>query len=78
MSKRESFKDNLTPEAEIELPRYVPAPSRRGKVMLNVAVNPASRDLLKSVASRNGTTVQAVIRDFMNEYFVRNNEKPIA
>lgn len=78
MAKRANLKDELTVKEREEPRTYIPPKARQGKVMMNVLVAPEARDMFKSITSRNGTTVQAKIREFMNSYFEENGEKPIA
>lgn len=89
MSQRETLKSQLKAksgkkrEESAELPEpsasgYVPAPSRRGKVLLAVYVDLAVREQIRREALRQHTTAQALVLRYLNEGFVRDGEKPIA
>lgn len=80
MAKRENLKTTMEAKQEgaPAASGYVIPPSRRGKVMLNVSFERAARDQLNIAAKENQTTVQAIVRDLVNEYFERIGKKPIA
>ena len=84
MTKRDELKARLATQGGKQKPEaaasgYVPAPSRRGKVLLAVYCDPAVREQVRAAALKKQTTAQALVLDALNEYFKSDPDlRPIA
>lgn len=78
MPKRSDMKDQMEIQAgTFSKPKYT-APSREGKIIVNVATSPEVRAQLKGIAARCKTSSQAIILEAFNLVFEKYGEKPIA
>jgi hypothetical protein len=68
----------VTPAVEVKEAAPAVAPIRRGKRLIAAHFDPAVARQLKMVAADEETTIQALLTEALNDFFIKRGKPPIA
>jgi hypothetical protein len=78
MNKRANMGIVMPVEEEIQAPPPVPIKEEKSMKQLMVWIPALAHKQLREMAAQKDTTLQAMQREALNDYFVKNKKPPIA